>query len=122
MSGVASFGHYLKILRSERGISLRELEKQVGISHNTLALYEKERTVPSVENGFILAEFFGVPLEYFLKGEAVTSDFRDATLRELCKHVDALDDADRSLAKNYLTRLVKYRSERNRLIEESEGH
>lgn len=121
MSGVASFGHYLKILRAERGISLRELEKEVGISHNTLALYEKERTVPSVENGFVLAEFFGVPLEYFLKGDAVTSDFRDATLRELCRHVDDLGDKDRELAKSYLSRLVANRLERKRLIEESEG-
>jgi len=41
---MASFGHYLKILRKERGISLREFAKQVGISHNTLALYEREHT------------------------------------------------------------------------------
>lgn len=117
---MASFGHYLKILRNARGISLRELEKHVGISHNTLALYEKEHTVPSVENGFFLAEFFGVPLEYFLKGDAITSDFRDATLRELCRDVDEMDDEDRDLAKRYLSRLVQNRSERNSLIRESE--
>jgi len=121
MCGVASFGHYLKILRGERGISLRELEKAVGISHNTLALYEKERTVPSVENGFILAEFFGVPLEYFLKGEAVISDFRDATLRELCRRVDQMGDEDRSLAKAYLSRLIQNRSDRDALIQDAEG-
>lgn len=120
MGGMASFGHYLKILRGKRELSLRELEKHVGISHNTLALYEKEHTVPSVENGFVLAEFFGVPLEYFLKGESVISEFRDATLRELCRHVDEMNDEDRALAKGYLSRLVQNRSERNTLIQESE--
>ena len=116
---MASFGHYLKQLRAERGISLRSLEKEVGISHNTLALYEKEHTVPSVENGFAIAEFFGLPLEYFLKGEAVISDFRDATLRELCRRVDEMSDADRELAKDYLTRLVRNRDERNGLTREA---
>ena len=116
---MASFGHYLKILRKERGISLRELAKQVGISHNTLALYEREHTVPSVENGFTIAEYFGLPLEYFLKGEAVISDFRDATLRELCRHVDEMNDEDRELAKRYLSRLVQNRSEREILHRES---
>ena len=118
---MASFGHYFKRLRKERGISLRNLEKEVGISHNTLALYEREHTVPSVENGFAIAEFFGLPLEYFLKGEAVISDFRDATLRELCRHVDAMNDEDRELAKRYLSRLVQNRSERENLHREAFG-
>jgi transcriptional regulator with XRE-family HTH domain len=116
---MASFGHYLKKLRAERGISLRELEKEVGISHNTLALYEKEHTVPSVENGFAIAEFFGRPLEYFLKGESVISEFRDATLRDLCRRVDEMSDDDRALAKRYLSRLVKNRDERVELEREA---
>ena len=118
---MASFGHYLKKLRAERGISLRDLEKEVGISHNTLALYEKERTVPSVENGFAIAEYFGLPLEYFLKGESVISDFRDATLRDLCRRVDGMSDEDRALAKRYLSRLVGNRDERDTLEREAGG-
>ena len=121
IAGMASFGHYLKKLRAERGISLRDLEKEVGISHNTLALYEKEHTVPSVENGFAIAEFFGLPLEYFLKGESVISDFRDATLRDLCRRVDQMSDEDRTLAKNYLSRLVNNRDERRALEREANG-
>ena len=119
MSGMASFGQYLKKLRAERGISLRDLEKEVGISHNTLALYEKEHTVPSVENGFAIAEYFGLPLEYFLKGESVISDFRDGTLRDLCRRVDDMSDQDRTLAKKYLSRLVENRVERDELEREA---
>ncbi len=80
---------------------MRELEKEVGISHNTLALYERKRAVPSVENGFGVAEYFGLPLEYFLKGEAVISQFRDATLRELFGEIDRMDDGDRQIVKNF---------------------
>ena len=116
---MASFGHYLKKLRAERGISLRDLEKEVGISHNTLALYEKEHTVPSMENGFAIAEYFGLPLEYFLKGESVVTEFRDATLRDLCGRVDDMSDEDRALAKGYLSRLVNNRDEREKLEREA---
>jgi transcriptional regulator with XRE-family HTH domain len=119
IAGMASFGYYLKRLRAERGISLRDLEKEVGISHNTLALYEKEHTVPSVENGFAIAEYFGLPLEFFLKGETVISDFSDATLRDLCWRVDAMSDEDRTLAKDYLSRLVNNRDERDELEREA---
>ncbi len=118
---MSSFGHYLKRLRAERGISLRDLANRVGVSHNALALYEKERAVPSVENGFAIAEFFGLPLEYFLKGEALISDFRDATLRELCRRVDGMSEKDRKLARRYLSKLVRNRDERDELIREACG-
>jgi len=119
MSGMTSFGYYLKRLRKEQGISLRNLEKEVAISHNPLAQYERGQVVPSVENGFAIAEYFHLPLEYFLKGEAVISEFRDATLRELCHKVDAMNDQDRRIARDFLSRLVRNRAERNSLQKEA---
>ena len=118
---MASFGGYFKRLRKDRGISLRNLEKEVGISHNTLAQYERGQVVPSVENGFAIAAYFHLPLEYFLKGEAVISDFRDATLRELCHQVDRMSDGEREIAKHYLARLLQNRSERETLQREAFG-
>ena len=75
--------------------------------------------VPSVENGFAIAAYFHLPLEYFLKGEPVISDFRDATLRELCHEVDQLSDGDREIAKHYLGRLLQNRAERETLQQEA---
>lgn len=118
---MASFGEYLRGLRKERGLSLRDLEQKVGISHNTLALYEREKAMPSVVNGFTIAEYFGVPLEYFLKGRAVISEFRDADLRELFSQIDQMNDTERRIAKNYLTRFIRNKNEREKLIDESES-
>lgn len=117
---MAPFGEYLREQRKKRGLSLRELENEVGISHNTLALYERKRAVPSVENGFKIAEYFGLPLEYFLKGQAVISEFRDGTLRDLFGEIDRLDDEDREIVKNYLQRFLKNRKERDDLASEAE--
>lgn len=110
----------MRHLRKERGISLRDLEKAVGISHNTLALYERERATPSVSNGYRIAEYFDLPLEYFLKGEAVISDFRDATLRELFAEIDGMEKGDRELVKRYLQRFVKNKKEHDELTAEAE--
>ena len=118
---MSSFGSYFKRLRKDRGISLRNLEKEVGISHNTLAQYERGQVVPSVENGFAIVAYFHLPLEYFLKGEAVISDFRDATLRELCRQVDRMSDGAPETAKHYLARLLQNRSERDSLQREASG-
>ncbi len=118
-SFMASFGEYLRGLRKERGLSLRDLEEKVGISHNTLALYEREKATPSVVNGFAIAEYFGVPLEYFLKGKAVISAFRDADLRELFSEIDEMDDPERTIAKDFLQRLVRNRKERDELTREA---
>ncbi len=56
--------HNLKRLREERGLSIRALSREVDITHFTLGAYEREKIVPSLENGFKLAEFFDIPIEY----------------------------------------------------------
>ncbi len=119
---MASFGSYFKRLRNDRGISLRDLEKEVGISHGTLAQYERGQAVPSVEKGFAIAAYFHLPLEYFLKGEAVISDLRDATLREPCHAVDRMNDENREIARDFLSRLVRNRAERDALQREASGN
>ena len=118
---MASFGDYLRTQRKQRGLSLRELEAEVGISHNTLALYERKKAIPSVVNGFRIAEYFGLPLEYFLKGEAVISEFRDATLRALLFEIDRMDDAERRTVKNYLVRFVRNKKEHDELASEADS-
>ena len=47
-----TIGNRLKQLRQEKGLSIRELAKQVDISHNTLAAYERHDMMPSLENGY----------------------------------------------------------------------
>jgi len=118
---MSSFGAYLRIQRKQRGLSLRDLEKEVGISHNTLALYEREKAVPSIVNGFRIAEYFGLPLEYFLKGKAVISEFRDATLRALLFEVDRMEDNERQIVKSYLERFVRNKQEHDDLASEAES-
>ena len=75
----------LKRLREERGLSIRALSREVGITHYTLGAYERAQIVPSLENGFKLAEFFDVPVEYLVKGKKVNTEL--GTKRKKVTHL-----------------------------------
>lgn len=102
---------HLRRLRTERGLSIRALAREVDITHYTIAAYERQKIVPSLENGFKLAEFFDVPIEYLVKGKLVNTDFGDAQLLELFRVLDAMSAEDRKVAKQYLSKLIRNRKE-----------
>jgi transcriptional regulator with XRE-family HTH domain len=113
-------GKYLKQLREAEGLTIRELAKKVNISHNTMAAYERESIMPSLQNAFIIAEYFGVPIEYLLKGEKIISKFNDGALLSLFKEVDEMDREDRMIAKKFLRKLIKNKIERESILNEVE--
>ena len=114
-------GKYLRQLREAEGLTIRELAKKVGISHNTLAGYERESIMPSLQNAYTIAEYFGVPVEYLLKGRKIISEFNDADLLALFKEIDTLEREDREIAKKFLQKLLNNRKERDSLIRETKN-
>ena len=53
------------------------------ISHNNLAVYEKDKFGPFLENAVKMAMFFKVPAEYLLYGNKAEFRYRDMELVEL---------------------------------------
>ena len=53
----------IKLLRTERGLSRKELAEAVGVNFQTIGYLERGDYNASLELAFRLAEFFGVPLE-----------------------------------------------------------
>ena len=100
-------GAVLKALRAQKGLSLRRLGEEVGISFNTLSAYERNFVQPTIENCFKLSRFFEVPMEYFILGENADMAFRDAELLPLFHGVDALPREDRTLVKRYMRKYLK---------------
>ena len=108
-------GKNLKELRNKKGLSIRGLAELINISPNTLASYERYDVVPTVTNADKICEFFNVPMEYLLHGETVISDFEDSKLLQLFKKVDSYKEADKELAKKFLSKLGKNVDEREKL-------
>ena len=60
------FGERLKDLRNEKGISLKYLAKEIGVTDMAISRWENEKRIPNIENLASLAKYFGVSTDYLL--------------------------------------------------------
>ncbi len=113
-------GKILKSLRSEKGISLRRMGKEVGMSFNTLNAYERNAIHPTLESCYKMSRFFDVPLEYFIFGDKLTQEYRDSELKALFKEVDELKSTDRKVIKSYVKKFLKTKRQMEELLAQAE--
>ena len=60
------FGERLKSLRKEKGLSIRDIASETGISRSSIEAYEKGKRKPKFEAVEALANFFNVQTDYLL--------------------------------------------------------
>ncbi len=113
-------GKILKSLRAQKDISLRRMGKEVGISFNTLNAYERNVIHPTLESCYKMSRFFDVPMEYFIFGDKLTQEFRDAELRALTQEADRLKSADRKVIKSYIKKFLKAKRQMDDLVAQAE--
>jgi putative transcriptional regulator len=58
---------WMKILRKEKDLTVREIAEVFGISYQHYSDIETGRRNPSIELSLKMAEFFGEPIESFLE-------------------------------------------------------
>ena len=61
-----SFASRLKKARESTGFTQREVAKETGISQPCLARYEKGKLEPNIETLGILADFYGISLDWLI--------------------------------------------------------
>ena len=89
-----------KLLRNERGLSLRGLELKTGINYSSLAKFENETREPGIEDLKTIAKFFEVSIDYmlcfnaysiFIIDEASNVLFKmDEVFYDYLKNIDAI--------------------------------
>ena len=74
----------LRELRKQRGLTMKELGEKIGVSESTISLYETGRRSPSYEILLKIAEYFGVSVDYLLRGneEKTASQEADELLKD----------------------------------------
>jgi len=112
-------GKNLRKLREEKGLSLRQLQDEVGISHNTLGAYERDTVQPTIESYFKLIEYFEVPFNYLAYGKEVIEGFTDSELKALFKRAEKLKKKDRDIVKKYIKKYLKAKEDLQKLQEEA---
>jgi len=113
-------GENIQKLRKAKGLSLRKLSLEVGLSHNNLASYERDAIVPSLENAVKISQYFDVPLEYLFMGEKAEFKYHDLELADLFGEVDRMEAKYRRMVKNYIHKAIKHKKEEERLLRESD--
>jgi len=66
---IDAIGQRLRRARDERGLSLRALAKEVGLTASLLSQIENGQANPSVDTLFALAEVLAVPVAYFFHSD-----------------------------------------------------
>ena len=112
-------GANIQRLRKAKGLSLRKLSAEIGISHNNLASYERDAIVPSLENAVKISHYFNVPLEYLFMGDKADFKYHDLELADLFGDVDQMEAKYRRMVKNYIRKVIKHLSNEDKLYRES---
>ena len=112
-------GENIQRLRRAKGLSLRKLSAEIGISHNNLASYERDAIVPSLENAVKISQYFNVPLEYLFMGEKADFKYHDLELADLFGTVDRMETKYRRMVKNYIKKVIKHLIDEDNLYRES---
>ena len=60
------FSERLKELRMEKGISMTELAKEIGVSAIAVSRWERGLQIPNVDYAVTIAKFFNVSADYLL--------------------------------------------------------
>jgi len=112
-------GENIQKLRKAKGLSLRKLSSEIGISHNNLASYERDAIVPSLENAVKISQYFNVPLEYLFMGDKANFIYHDLELVDLFGEVDRMESKYRRLVKSYIRKIIKHNLREDELVRES---
>ncbi len=73
----------IQIYRKRLDISQEELGKMLFVSRQTISMWEKGQTVPTVDNLVRLAEIFSITVDELLKGESDTRIIKSSEMYEL---------------------------------------
>ncbi len=85
------YGKEIKKLRQKRGITQEELAEKLGVTRQTISLWEKNDHEPESENLRTLCDELGVSYDYFWRGEAVVaSDSIEAGQRDTGKEIEEI--------------------------------
>lgn len=58
----------VKALCEEKGVTIYQMCKEIGMGQNVVSNWkERKNTLPKLDTAVKMADFFGVPVDYFLK-------------------------------------------------------
>jgi transcriptional regulator with XRE-family HTH domain len=94
------FAQRLKDLRIQRGLSLNQLAKDIGVTAQSLSLYENSKRTINIDLLNDIAKYFNVSADYLIGLSDVAS--LDTDMQAVCDYI-GLDDVSVGIVKNAAT-------------------
>ena len=112
-----SIGKTIATLRNEKGWTQVELAEKLQVSDKAVSKWEKDDAFPSVEFFPVLAELFGVSIDYVMTGVKPEPQILTISKIELCAKTDdpallediKIDSKDEH-GKNIIDYIIQYES------------
>ena len=111
-----SFGKHLTLLRKQRGLTMKELAKRLGVTLRTVYYYERMSTLPPSHLIYKLAKELNVSADEILgiKTTKITIDPRDAALWRNFQRTKTLPKHDQQTMVRLLNALLAKNQKRKR--------
>ena len=90
----ADFFHRLEVRLAELGKTKVWLAQQIGISPNSLATLFKNKRLPRVDDGFMMARVLGVSVGWFVAGEKAADLAGRPRLQALADYLAGLSESE----------------------------
>lgn len=87
----------LKKLRTESGISQRELAENIGVSQQSINKYENHNIEPDIETLIRMADFFDTSVDYLVGHSRIRRRIEPVSTYDLNKDESAVMDGFRQL-------------------------
>jgi transcriptional regulator with XRE-family HTH domain len=68
-AGIYKLGEKLRMLRTKRGFTVRELGNILGVDHSHITKIERGENIPSLPLALKIAEFFGISIDQLARDE-----------------------------------------------------
>lgn len=91
-----------------KGILIKEISAEIGISNNTFLSYINSRNVmPNVETAVKIAKVLDVSVEYLVTGEDYLNNSKTELLKEILKDLSSLEESTLTIVKPMIHALTK---------------
>lgn len=95
-------------LRKSRDLTQHELADILNIGKSTIAMYETGKREPNSETLIVIAEYFGVTIDYLLRGEVKNEeDEIQSETKAFLERINKLGERERSFLKGKVEDMIK---------------
>lgn len=98
MTAKESFALRLYAIRENKGLSRQKVADDLGISRASLEYYEKGKRTPDINTIELIAEYFGISIDYLL-GVTDCQSY-DTDIRQICDYTGLSEDVIELLHEN----------------------